>query len=186
VSHPIPPIALPPAPAITVADAFPAATLDGLQALAQGADDTGTTGGGSTQRRSKVRWVDYDPDLYGKVAEVVANVNAHHWRFELSGIFEQMQLAKYEAANNAIYDWHQDFGASISSRKLSLTLQLSDAESYAGGDLQIFKAAGEVLNAPRVRGTVIIFPAYQLHRVTPVTKGVRHSLVAWIGGPAFR
>lgn len=54
---------------------------------------------------------------------------------------------------------------------------------YEGGELQI--NTGKVLVAEKEKGTVIIFPSYLLHRVTPVTKGIRRSLVLWIEGPAF-
>jgi len=36
------------------------------------------------------------------------------------------------------------------------------------------------------RGLIVAFPAWTLHRVTPVVKGSRQSLVAWISGPAFK
>ncbi|MGB0178111.1 MAG: 2OG-Fe(II) oxygenase, partial [Owenweeksia sp.] len=83
-------------------------------------------------------------------------------------------------------DWHMDFGAGeISHRKLSMTVQLSDPADYEGGDLE-FMINQKVVTAPRTRGTVIVFPSFILHRVTPVTKGVRHSVVGWVSGTPFR
>jgi PKHD-type hydroxylase len=72
-------------------------------------------------------------------------------------------------------------------RKLSLSLQLSDAAQYEGGALQLYGASnGRIETAPRTRGTVIAFPSYVLHRVTPVTKGTRKAVIAWCSGPKFR
>jgi PKHD-type hydroxylase len=72
-----------------------------------------------------------------------------------------------------------------SPRKLSLILQLSDATEYEGGELQL-KDSSDHTAVERKKGHLIAFPSYLLHRVTPVTKGIRRSLVVWISGPAFR
>ena len=73
----------------------------------------------------------------------------------------------------------------FSRRKISITVQLSDPSEYEGGDLQIKINAGQS-DTPKGLGNVVIFPSYLLHRVTPVTKGLRRSLVLWITGPAFK
>jgi PKHD-type hydroxylase len=72
----------------------------------------------------------------------------------------------------------------MSQRKLSLTLQLSPPEAYEGGGLEFF-GAGE-LSVSRLQGTLIAFPSFLHHRVTPITRGKRESLVMWWHGPAFR
>ena len=80
--------------------------------------------------------------------------------------------------------WHQDYGFAI-SRKLSITVQLTDPSEYEGGNLQIL-TADEPANITRKRGMIALFPSYVLHQVTPVTRGSRQSLVAWVSGPAFK
>lgn len=79
------------------------------------------------------------------------------------------------------------------NRKLSVTVNLSDPNTYEGGDLMF--DAGEhaedgvkeiIAKEIRPRGSVCIFPSFVPHCVTPVTKGVRHSLVMWSLGRAFR
>ncbi|HEY1877424.1 MAG TPA: hypothetical protein VGG66_08130 [Rhizomicrobium sp.] len=70
-------------------------------------------------------------------------------------------------------------------RKLSMPVQVSDPSSYDGCDLQ-FHAANHIDTAPRMRGAVIAFPSYVLHRVTPITRGIRKSMVVWTTGPKFR
>ncbi|MCH9026403.1 MAG: 2OG-Fe(II) oxygenase [Proteobacteria bacterium] len=103
--------------------------------------------------------------------------------FELNGFYDGIQVASYEPGGH--YDWHIDLGpGTYSSRKLSLSVQLSDPADYEGGELEFLSATDEL--APRSRGSLIAFPSYLAHRVRPVTKGTRLSLVSWIGGPPFR
>ena len=63
-------------------------------------------------------------------------------------------------------------------------MQLSDPASYEGGNLEIMNSR-DPQAMPRDRGVIIMFPSFTLHRVTKVTRGVRRSLVGWIGGPPF-
>jgi PKHD-type hydroxylase len=75
--------------------------------------------------------------------------------------------------------------ASGISRKLSIVLQLSDPSEYEGGELQILTRK-EPTSMQKKRGLITVFPAWTLHQVTPVIKGTRQTLVAWISGPAFK
>ena len=69
-------------------------------------------------------------------------------------------------------------------RKLSITIQLSSPQDYEGGDLILHN--GEPEKMQKELGKLIVFPSYTLHEVTPVTKGTRYSLVAWVAGKPFR
>jgi PKHD-type hydroxylase len=71
------------------------------------------------------------------------------------------------------------------SRKLSIVVQLTDPKDYKGGELQLFEG-GDPIVITKQQGMVTLFPSYMLHQVTPVTKGMRHTLVAWIGGKNFK
>jgi PKHD-type hydroxylase len=84
-----------------------------------------------------------------------------------------------------MYKWHQDFGGSGASRKLSVVLQLSDPSEYEGGELQIL-TSGQAISIQKKRGLITVFPAWTLHQVTPVVKGTRQTLVTWISGPQFK
>jgi PKHD-type hydroxylase len=64
-------------------------------------------------------------------------------------------------------------------------LLLTDPSNYEGGNLE-FMLSKKIDTAKKDRGTVVAFPAYRLHRVTPVTKGIRKSIVVWVTGPQFR
>jgi PKHD-type hydroxylase len=111
------------------------------------------------------------------------------WKFNVTCVKENLQFSEYtadkEGGKNGQYDWHMDFsGGPSSTRKLSMSIQLSDSSEYEGGDLELMMHRN-IIKAPRDKGTVIFFPSYITHRVTPITSGTRHSLVSWFHGPPF-
>jgi PKHD-type hydroxylase len=89
-----------------------------------------------------------------------------------------------------LYDWHSDivFPQGLEARKISFVLQLTDPAEYDGGDLQFDPGFGEPPDAGLLRqqGSLIFFPSYTMHRVTPIARGVRKALVGWFHGPAWR
>ena len=92
-----------------------------------------------------------------------------------------IQYSVYTEQEQGYYDWHVDMGPHH-ARKLSLVCHLSDPSEYEGGELQI-NSSGRIIDTEKGIGNVIIFPSYLLHRVTPVTRGVRKTLVLWVKGP---
>jgi PKHD-type hydroxylase len=66
-----------------------------------------------------------------------------------------------------------------------MVIQLSEPNEYEGGDLQLLSGS-EPTTADKAKGKVVMFPSYMLHRVTPVTSGIRKTLVVWITGPSFK
>ncbi|TNE44947.1 MAG: 2OG-Fe(II) oxygenase [Deltaproteobacteria bacterium] len=122
--------------------------------------------------------------IYNRLVELSIVTNNKHYLFDLLGLHQELQLTRYGVGD--FFDWHLDFGAGeISARKLSMTVQLSDPDEYEGGDLQ-FMVNHRVVCAPRDKGTAIIFPSFIQHRVTPITKGERQSIVGWVSGPPYR
>ncbi len=122
--------------------------------------------------------------IYERLSQACIQTNANRYKFEITGFQTELQLANY--SNTDFFEWHMDFGpGDVSNRKLSITVQLSDSDEYEGGDLQ-FMINKNIVNAPREKGTAIVFPSFSLHRVTPVTKGSRKSIVGWIAGPPYR
>ena len=96
------------------------------------------------------------------------------------------QIARYSSEFKGHYNWHIDLGTGrFSRRKLSLTVQLSAADAYEGGDLE-FHLSGLDRVQMRQQGALIAFPSFHEHRITPVTRGERFSLVAWVDGPPYR
>lgn len=139
-------------------------------------------------RKSTVTFIQPDDEghtsLIHKIAQLAIQINQQRYGFDLSGIYEPLQIAQYGVED--FFDWHTDFSnGHASNRKLSLSVQLSDASEYEGGHLQ-FQINQNQINAPKSKGTVVIFPSFIQHRVTPITSGIRKSLVAWITGPHFR
>jgi PKHD-type hydroxylase len=121
----------------------------------------------------ETRWI------YERLMQVVAAVNRQAWKFEI----ESMQPIQYgEYGESEYYNWHMDLGelAITQRRKISITVQLDDPSVYDGGDLEFW--TGGTQKASRARGGVVVFPSYLLHRVSPVTRGLRRSLAAWTLG----
>tara|TARA_B100001113_G_scaffold352592_1_gene354447 strand:- start:298 stop:900 length:603 start_codon:yes stop_codon:yes gene_type:complete len=140
-------------------------------------------------RQSQNSWIPLDNRskwLYDRIANISRCLNGLNWRFEISGFNEHLQYTKYDSTNKDFYGWHTDgyVKGDGPPRKLSLTIQLSDPNDYEGGDFQIH--GSKLSTAPKARGLTVVFPSYTLHQVTPVTKGVRKSLVVWLVGPPFK
>jgi PKHD-type hydroxylase len=139
-------------------------------------------------RITRTAWIAPGPEtkwIYDRMQGVVRALNERTYQFDLRGFSENFQYTIYHGTEGGHYDWHVDQGALNVQRKLSLSLQLSDPSQYEGCDLQ-FHAGNKMETAPRERGTVIAFPSYVLHRVTPVISGTRKSIVVWVTGPKFR
>jgi alkylated DNA repair dioxygenase AlkB len=122
--------------------------------------------------------------LYKLIEKEVAKQNLENYKFNLDRI-EHLSYIEYHADDNSPgkYDKHTD-GVIHMTRKLSFSLFLSDPDEYEGGDLIIHTVNG-LHKIPKKKGLIVFFPAYAEHEVTPVTKGVRKSLVGWIHGPHF-
>lgn len=106
------------------------------------------------------------------------------WHYQISSM-NQIQIGKYE--NLGHYDWHIDADKpdlSNTQRKLSISIQLNDPSEYEGGKLE-FQDLDEEQQPKMAQGSIIVFPSFLKHRVTPVTSGVRYSAVTWASGPAF-
>lgn len=151
---------------------------------------TGGDNGGI--RSTGVAWVHRDAqteDLYLRMEAIVLRLNADLFHFQLTGL-TTMQYAVYRQEEAGYFDWHNDYGRyrgdpGQEPRKITMSLQMSDGASYEGCDLEV-RAAHPLDVAPRERGTLMAFRANALHRVTPITRGTRRSLVAWAAGPEFR
>jgi PKHD-type hydroxylase len=142
-------------------------------------------------RTTDVGWVWLNQDtawLWERLAGVIADVNAQFFKFDLTGCYEAIQLGVYKDSDKGHYNWHIDASPNDkhAPRKLSMSLLLSDPSEFEGGELQIKTCNDEIQTLDMVKGRAWFFPSYTLHRVTPVTKGVRRSLVLWVGGPEFK
>ena len=144
----------------------------------------------SNIRRTNISWLPFEEKfypIYNRFAEVIAEVNSKFFHLNISHIAEQSQLGLYTEKDKDHYDWHTDASPydRLYPRKLSMILMLSDSDEYEGGELQI-KTNHQDLILESKKGRAWFFPSYLLHRVTPVTKGTRKTLVTWITGEAFK
>ena len=125
--------------------------------------------------------------FYEKLHTHVWAANQALWKFELTGLkpHDPPQLLRYDKGDH--YDWHIDHDRQSSSRKLTCIVQLSDPDSYKGGEIQVFPPLVQASRFDwRACGTLIIFPVYVPHRVVNIQSGTRHALVFWVHGPPFR
>jgi PKHD-type hydroxylase len=125
--------------------------------------------------------------IYDKITNSVINANSFFWNYDIDFV-ETVELLQYSYDPNSImqdhYRKHSDFGPILNQRKISYSAILSDTAEYQGGDL-VFHLENDV-TMPKEQGQVIMFPAFQFHSVTSLTKGTRWSLVTWISGRPFR
>ena len=161
------------------------------------------------KRNSQNAWVPSSHWLGGFMWHYISRANRENFLYDLRCIDgESMQYTQYGVGQ--FYSWHNDAGIACHYkpetvgnrmegrandfvnentelvRKLSFVLQLSDADDYEGGNLQLLDEAGKSYFAPRKRGTVILFDSRTQHRVLPVKSGLRKSIVGWTVGPRWK
>ena len=148
-------------------------------------------------RSSSISWLKRDDTtefIYSKVLQLIymENVN-NNWNFDYDAI-EDLQFTRYDKSQH--YNWHADQTSTVyhdeelsgKIRKISFSIILND--DYEGGDFQFEVGApyeeDRIITLTPSKGCAIVFPSFKFHRVTPVTKGVRYSLVGWICGKPYR
>jgi PKHD-type hydroxylase len=126
--------------------------------------------------------------IFDKLNFIIQAANEQFYNFDLNG-YSKFQYTTYDS--NGRYDWHTDmsfgvkYGEDVEPRKLSLTLLLND--DFEGGEFQINNGKEETpIPVEMHKGRVVLFPSFMIHRVKPITKGIRKSLVVWVLGPKFR
>jgi len=143
-------------------------------------------------RRSEISWMYVDQDnehIWQAIVGSVFDINKQYFQFDLAGCYEPAQLGTYRDENQGCYNWHSDSLLSIHNgpyRKLSVSVLLSDSSEFEGGELQIKVGSDDIITLEQKKGRAWFFPSWVIHRVSPVTKGVRRSLVLWISGPGFK
>lgn len=147
----------------------------------------------SESRRSKIRWI-YKEDhrfnwLFDSIWKMAIQANNQWFGFHLSKL-DFIQFTEYSEEYLGEYKIHHDVfymnNDPTYHRKLSCIIQLSDPATYEGGNFEVHDVHQELPPNTRNRGTAIWIPSFTRHAVTPVTKGMRYSLVSWIDGPKWR
>ena len=142
-------------------------------------------------RKSSIKWLIPEADktewIYERLMMCAIEANTELWQFDINHFKDSIQYTEYHGDQEGHYDWHMDIGSgNIGTRKISIVVQLSDPEEYEGGELQLQMGGEHHTSIIKKKGAITLFPSYLRHRVTPVTKGVRKSLVLWVGGSTFR
>ena len=138
-------------------------------------------------RTSHISWIPFSktPEMYKDIEKVMKTTNGNHFGFDGMQITEQAQYTEYP--EGGFYDWHVDNDIDCHHeppvRKISMTLLLSPENEFEGGDLELIK---EGQPAKLKQGHAIFFASFIRHRVTPVIRGNRKSLVMWFGGTPLR
>ena len=139
----------------------------------------------SETRTSKQHWLCWDTWIAGIMYNIFISANNDYFHYDLHHFDSGIQVTKYET--NQHYGWHVDELPTVPPklpRKLSMSLLLND--DFEGGELQLARDKEEVITIDMKAGSVCVFPSWIMHRVKPVTKGTRYSLVAWMNGPEFK
>ena len=136
-------------------------------------------------RNTTVRFADKDHWFQKHLIDVAMEGNrVCGWEFHVTGN-EEIQYAEYGPEQH--YNWHVDMfplcGFAL-DRKLTAVCLLNDPAEFTGGEFQI-RLYSEY-TAPLVKGSMIAFPSFLEHRVTPVLSGSRKSATMWLSGPRFR
>jgi PKHD-type hydroxylase len=138
-------------------------------------------------RKSKVAWIRHDliPPAFQKIKEALYSVNKNHFGFENLEMIEFAQYTEYNKSSH--YNWHMDSEIEFSKeppvRKISMSILLSDPKEFVGGELE-FIEEGKPMELKK--GEAVFFASFIRHRVKPVKKGIRKSLVMWFGGEPFK
>jgi len=145
-------------------------------------------GGNDPEKRiTTISWIPFKdmPDMYRDIEKTMLQANNNHFGFEGMRLTEVAQFTHY--LTGGFYEWHMDNDVHMVHeppvRKISMTLLLSPENQFEGGDLELM-AKGK--RAKLKQGHAIIFASFLNHRVAPVTRGVRQSLVMWFGGTPFK
>ena len=150
---------------------------------------TGIKGGviDTKTRTSHISWIPFKKmeEMYRDIEKIMKQTNGNHFGFDGMTITEMAQYTEYP--EGGFYDWHVDNDVNMQNeppvRKISMTCLLSPPNEFEGGDLELTKEGQSV---KLKQGHAIFFASFIRHRVAPVTRGNRKSLVMWFGGTPFK
>ena len=138
-------------------------------------------------RTSHISWIPFKKmaDMYKDIEQIMKTTNGNHFGFDGMQITEMAQYTEY--SEGGFYEWHVDNDVNCAHeppvRKISMTCLLSPENEFEGGDLELMRE-GKI--AKLKQGHAIFFASFIRHRVKPVTRGRRQSLVMWFGGTPFK
>ena len=150
-------------------------------------------------RKSDIAWTE-DQWVFDLIWGYMLAANEQAgWKYNIVAA-ESCQITRY--TKDGYYSWHKDGMGSHNevtnipdneflhnnTRKLSMSIVLNS--DFEGGDFEIYRLeehCSVCRDTPKLKtGSIYIFPSVLEHRVSPVTKGTRYSLVIWFLGPPFK
>ena len=146
--------------------------------------------GGGTDTKKRVTTISWIPfkemgHMYQDLNSFIQKANENHFGFGDIQVTENAQFTEYP--EGGFYDWHMDCDVNMEHeppvRKISMTLVLSPDGDFEGGGLELARP-GQILRPKQ--GHAVFFASFVMHRVVPVTRGLRKSLVMWFGGEPFK
>ena len=138
-------------------------------------------------RLSNISWLPPDEELdflYRRLTDHILSLNEKYFKFNLSGFSDKLQFTNYKAPSGK-YDAHVDRIFDGPVRKLSVVILLSDVNDFEGGEFELI-TSDVPTELDMQKGKLFLFPSFILHRVKPITKGERNSLVGWVSGSNFK
>lgn len=150
-------------------------------------------------RQAKTGWIDNPtPDtqwMYDRLNAAIERHNNYAFNLDLTGI-PYIQYAEYEVGGH--HDFHMDLAFDVPVtydyrineyfRKLTVVILLTQPDvDFTGGEFLINMSMERTPTyVPMVKGSVLLFPSYLLHKVNPVTSGLRKTLTTWVLGPKLK
>jgi PKHD-type hydroxylase len=133
--------------------------------------------------------------IFDKLNSLIVHANSEFFGYDLTG-YEYYQYAEYDEKDAGHYDYHTDImlnGDNINggvqeleTRKLSISILLNEpGVDFEGGEFYIKQSNDDAVVKIKA-GSAFLFSSFLLHKVAPVTKGNRKSLVIWVRGPKFK
>ena len=124
--------------------------------------------------------------IYNRIRQFIVEINKNVWNFDLFDFYEPLKFNEYNASEKSSTAFHTDTGFDFTNfRKLTFIMQLSNETDYEGGEVILLNSSKPII-MPKTRGSIVIFPSYILHKVDPIKKGIRNSLVIFAHGPPLK
>lgn len=144
--------------------------------------------GENTEHSHRNTTVRFAPSGYwfgGVLYEHAMKANHYcQWNYEIDS-HENVQFAEYGPEQH--YRWHTDnfpLSGLPYERKLTAVCLMNDPSEFEGGEFKM--RLYDEYSAPLQKGTIIAFPSFLEHMVTPVISGKRFSATIWLTGPRFK
>lgn len=137
-----------------------------------------------SSRRQKLRG-DVQAFPFLNIRDVTKAANSAVYNFDLLGIIDQDYPQVFKYSEEDFYNWHIDLNPLAPSRKLTFIINLTDSDSYEGGNIEFLNTDTSSVNISE-HGSCLVFPSFTPYRITPVTKGTKYIIIGHVHGTIFK